>query len=361
MMNSKKWIKVSLLTTLLGFLFLMLLNYIIDPFNVFHSKILKHDFQVNERFVKIEYLEKNHNKFNGYMIGSSRIGTTSPKTVEQYIPNSKLYNLTVSSATMYDYIMHIRYMIKKDYPIKTIYLQLDLANMTDYKIPESDYLSRLHPYVDNSSLMLFYFDYLSGFFPLNIKNKVAQNIHYTSESTSETTYDLKTGIWANPSREKEILENCEEYVEKEKSFHRKNRRVVRYTIKKKIRRDLKEIVNLCKVHDIKLYVFIMPHNQILMDAFAVEDYLEYLSDIAKITDFYDFSGYNSVTTNNCNYYEQSHYRPVVGKLIAARIFNNKALKVPNDFGKLVTKKNIKKYLNLRKEEILQYDMKHKRD
>jgi len=351
-MNSKKWIKVSLITTLLGFLLLMLLNYVVDPFNIFHSKVLKHDFQVNERFVKIEYLEKNHNKFNGYMIGSSRIGTTLPKTVEQYIPNSKIYNLTMNGATMYDYLLHIRYMIKRGYPIKTIYLQLDVINMTYYGGLESDYLSKLHPYVEDKSLALFYFDYLSGFFPFNVKNKIAQNLNYTFT----TTYNLETGIWANPSKEKQVSENCEEYVKNQKSFHTKNRRILKYLTQKEFMRDLKEIVNLCKTHQIKLYTFMMPHNQVMMDSFVIDDYLDYLQDISKVTDFYDFSGYNSITTNNCNYYERSHYRPEVGELIAARIFNSKEVKVPNDFGKLVTKKNIKEYLNIRKEEILKHDM-----
>ena len=350
--NSKKWIKVSIFTTFLGFLLLMMTNYTVDPFNIFHSKILKHDFQENERFVKIEYLEKNHNKFNGYMIGSSRIGTTPPKTVEQYIPNSKIYNLTMNGATMYDYLMHIRYMINRGYPIETIYLQLDVINMTYYGGLESDYLSKLHPYVEDKSLAPFYFDYLTGFFPFNIKNKIAQNFNYTFT----TTYNLETGIWANPTKEKEISENCEEYVKNQKSFHAKNRRILKYLTKKEFIPDLKEIIHLCKTHHIKLYTFMMPHNQVLMDSFVVDDYLHYLKDISELTDFYDFSGYNSITTNNCNYYERSHYRPKIGELIAGRIFNNKNIKIPDDFGKLVTKKNIKEYLEIRKKEILKHDI-----
>jgi hypothetical protein len=349
--KSKKWIKISIFTTFLGFCLLMLTNYIVDPFNVFHSNILKYNFQENERFVKIEYLEKNHDKFNGYMIGSSRIGTTSPKIVEQYIPNAKLYNLTMNGATMYDYLMHIRYMIKRGYPIKSIYLQLDVINMTYYGGLDSDYLSRLHPYVEDKSLLLFYFDYLSGFFPFNIKNKIAQNFHYTYE----TIHNLETGIWATPSNEKKISENCEEYVKNQKSFHTKNRRILKYLTKKEFIPDLKEIVHLCQTHQIKLYIFMMPHNQIMMDSFVLDDYLHYLEDIANITDFYDFSGYNSITTNNCNYYERSHYRPKVGELIAARIFNDNNITIPEDFGQLVNKNNIKNHLKQRKKEILQHD------
>jgi hypothetical protein len=86
----------------------------------------------------------------------------------------------------------------------------------------------------------------------------------------------------------------------------------------------------------------------MMDTFYKDDYLNYLKSIAKITDFYDFSGYNSITTNNCNYYETSHYRPHIGELIAGRIFKDKNISIPNDFGTWVTKENVDKYLKNKK-------------
>ncbi len=348
--NSKKWIKISTTTALIGFSLLMLTNYIVDPFNVFQSKILKHDFQINQRYIKIEYLEKNKEKYNGYMIGSSRIGTTNPKVVEHYIPGAKIYNMTLNGANLYSNLMHIRYMIKAKYPIKTLYMQLDGINMSYYGSDESNYLGRMHPYVKDESLALFYFDYLSGFFPLNIKKKIAQNFNYTFN----VTYDLQTGIWANPVAEEKIAKNCEEYVKNQKSFHRHNRPVLKYTTRKETIHALKEIVSLCKANNIKLYTFMVPHNKILMDTFVIKDYLAYLKDIANITNFYDFSGYNSITTNNCNYYERSHYRPFIGKLIAARIFNDKTVNIPNDFGQLVTKENITEHLQMLKENIINY-------
>lgn len=56
------------------------------------------------------------------------------------------------------------------------------------------------------------------------------------------------------------------------------------------------------------------------------------------------SGYNSITLNNCNYYESKHYRPHVGDMIAARIFLDKDKVVPDDFGVFVTKENIDKHI-----------------
>ncbi len=170
-MNGKKWISVFFILSLVSVALLNTVNYVVDPFNIFHTKILKHQFQMNERFMKIEYLEENNKNFNGYMFGSSRIGTTPPKVIEKYIPNSKFYNFTISNANLYDYLIHLEYFIKQKYPINTLYLQLDIDNMNNYGRQSSDYLRKLHPYTLNKSLTSYYMDYLNGFFPFNTKGK----------------------------------------------------------------------------------------------------------------------------------------------------------------------------------------------
>ena len=102
------------------------------------------------------YLEEHNKVFNGYMFGSSRVGTTPPKVIEKYITNSKFYNFTISTANLYDYITHLKYFIKKKYPIETLYLQLDIDNMNSYGTNTSDYLRKLHPYTLGDSLILYY-------------------------------------------------------------------------------------------------------------------------------------------------------------------------------------------------------------
>ena len=356
-MNSKKWIKISISTALLGFSLLAIFNYSVDPFNIFHTQVLKENLQSNERFNKIEYLEKNHQNFNGYMIGSSRIGTTAPKEIEAYIPNSKFYNMTMNGATLYDYKMHLRYMIEQNYAIETIYLQLDVDTMNYYGHSEADYLSKLHPYVEEKSLAFYYFEYLSGFFPMNAKMKIEHNLN----PVSEVDHLLDTGIWTNNHAEEKMQKDCKAYTDNIKEFHTDYRRLLKYSKRNETLRDIKEIVSLCKTKHIKLYTFVMPHNKKMMDSFVLEDYLDYLNDIGNMTDFYDFSGYNAVTNNHCNYYELSHYRPLVGKLIAARIFKNKKIDIPRDFGTFVTKKTLQTHIQERRKNILNHDKKENYD
>ena len=352
-MKHKQWLKTVALFCLFNLTLLMVVNYTIDPFNIFHTKLLKNQFQINERFTKIEYLEENKDKFNGYLLGSSRIGTTLPKEIEQYIPHSKFYNMTLSSATIYDYLVVVKYFIKNNYPLETLYLQLDIDHMSFYGNDENNYFSKFHPYTKDESLALFYLKYLVAFSPLNLKGKIMQNI----QPKNLSDYNITSGVWTNVVKEEAITEDCQTYINNTEEFNLDYRRVLKYTTKKQSMRDLQEIVDLSKQHNIKLYLFTTPHNHNLMDTFQLDDYFAYLKDMVAISDFYDFSGYNSITNNDCNYYDISHYRPIIGRLIAARLFNNPTVTVPHDFGILVTKESIKERIERLKEEIHNYNKK----
>jgi hypothetical protein len=330
-------------------------NYVVDPFNIFHTKFLKEQFQMNERFMKIEYLEENKNKYNSYMFGSSRIGTTPPSIIDKYLENAKFYNFTISSANLYDYLIHLQYFIKNKYPIKNLYLQIDIDNMASYSRTESDYLRKVHPFVLEQSLYKYYLGYLTGLFPFNIKGKIAENIN----QKDLVGYYLETGIWTRPLKEKKIQENPERFIKEEISFNVQNKRTVKNTQFENNNKALKEIVNLCLKNNINLIVFTTPHNQNMMDTFIIEDYLKFLKMISSHTNFYDFTGYNTITTENINYYESSHYRENVGRLIAARIFNDKSVEVPKDFGVLVTKDNIDQHLENLHQQIKEYELSSK--
>jgi len=346
-MSQKKWTKLFLLFSISCSLLVISINYIVDPFDIFNSGFLKRSGEVNIRFTKINYLEKNHHKYNSYLFGSSRIGTTHPKIIEQYIPNSKFYNMTMASANLYDHLMHIRYMIKNKYKIKNIYLQIDISNMQSYGRDINDYNKKLHPHVTGDSKIKIYSQYLTRIFPEHIKKKILNNIY----SKKRDTIDLKnTGIFTKTKQEKEIIKDCKTYVKNEKSFHKKRLRQRGLVYADKTKQAIREIKKLCKKNKINLYVFTTPHNKNMMDTYIIEDYLKFLTLIAEEVNYYDFSGYNSVTINNCNYYEFSHYRPLVAKLIAARIFNDKSIDVPDDFGFYVTKENVNMHIkNIRKE------------
>ena len=60
-------------------------------------------------------------------------------------------------------------------------------------------------------------------------------------------------------------------------------------------------------------------------------------ELAGISDYYDFSGLNSVTTNNYYYYETSHYRLLVGDMMLKVMLGEPDVQVPPGFGVHVTR------------------------
>jgi hypothetical protein len=118
---------------------------------------------------------------------------------------------------------------------------------------------------------------------------------------------------------------------------------------------LNKILQTCKANDIKATVFITPHNYSWINKFKVDAYLDYLKAIASVTDFWDFSGYNTITLNNYNYYEGSHYLSRVSKLMAGRIFNDRTVNIPKDFGYHLNLNNINDYIQYKKSEIAAYE------
>jgi hypothetical protein len=113
--------------------------------------------------------------------------------------------------------------------------------------------------------------------------------------------------------------------------------------------DLREIVRLAQAHKVRLVLFINPlHKNVFLDCGA--DLERFKRELSRLSGFYDFSGLNSVTTDNFNYLETSHYRLRVGDLVIARIFADRTVKVPEDFGRWVTRENIDQHLKVLQEQ-----------
>ena len=82
-MSAKKWL-VSFILTVFGLLALLGgLNLAVDPFGIFGDRLFSwysYDMTLNPRAAKIAYLDRNHEKYDSYIIGCS---STSSYPVEQ--------------------------------------------------------------------------------------------------------------------------------------------------------------------------------------------------------------------------------------------------------------------------------------
>lgn len=118
--------------------------------------------------------------------------------------------------------------------------------------------------------------------------------------------------------------------------------------------EFQEILNLCKENNINLYLYISPaHANLDGEGIIASGNLHrfetwkkkitYSANDFNIT-LWDFSGYNSVTTEKIKtpmqyYWDSSHFTERVGDLILTKVLTNTAI-TPSDFGVALTPKNI---------------------
>jgi hypothetical protein len=339
-----------------GFLALIVpVNYLVDPYDVFGTRLLPHQFQINDRFNKIEAIKRRKGAFNSYIMGSSRALEIDPGRLESYLPESKFYNLAVTGATQEDHLKHLEYLLFNNYAVKNLYLQIDMDFLANH-VGDHDYALLLHPDVTRQNRALYYVKYLTVLPTEHLKAKIQFNVtnrHHTMDVHNHC--EIKTtGMCRSPFHEERIRKDPEQYIADEPSFHRHANREGHAEIAGNIL-ALKTLKSLCDDHHVRCIFFTSPVYRTRMDQMNAHDYLEALAQISVITEFYDFGGYNTVTLDAHNYYESSHYRPHVGDLIAARIFGDPRIATPSDFGVRVTSNNKERHLRQVRWQIEQRD------
>jgi hypothetical protein len=351
-MKSGQFIKWWFIVVSVAIIMIALLNYLIDPFGVFHTNLLTKSKSFNERVVKIDYLNAHKDRYDSFMFGSSTMGTTDPKVLEKYHPSSHFYNLTCSSSNMYDFKLLLRYLLEEGFSVKNLYLQIDLTSMREYG-KHANHAQHHHYSVTKEPAWKFYLEYLTIFPFEAMKAKVMLFL----KDANATRFDVEnSGMWFVDYKDVARSRDLKAYIAREPSF-KKHARRTRGEEKSidAIMRDYREIVSLCKQHHVSLTLLTTAYNHLRLDAFKVEDMLAFLKKLATYHDIWYFSTYNTITNNDENYYEVNHYISKVGALKAARIYHDSEVEVPKDFGLLVTKENLEDMLSLIRENILAHD------
>lgn len=66
-------------------------------------------------------------------------------------------------------------------------------------------------------------------------------------------------------------------------------------------------------------------------------YEHWKKELSNIFPFFDFSTKNSITNDFRNFIDSSHTKPEIGELIFGKIFDDRGVQVPNDFGIFINK------------------------
>ena len=108
-MKAKKWLLISLSTLSIILFSNFLFLYITDYYGVSNPTNPRQHSGYNQRFVVVEYMLKNLDKYDTLLFGSSRLQFINPL----HIKERKAYNMTVAEGIPHEYLLMLKLFLKK--------------------------------------------------------------------------------------------------------------------------------------------------------------------------------------------------------------------------------------------------------
>jgi hypothetical protein len=339
--RERKWFGVALAIMLLAVGINGLFSYVVDPYGLFRKDFKYQFVEPNRNFIKARYLTEHPDRYDCLVFGSSRVNSIDVRKIRDY----RCYNMTCNHGLPGDHLDNLKYMIKKGVKVRMVLVGLDEFDFReDPAIRLAQPLRHPYPPVVGQYVLPFYLRYLFSFHDRDlgitaIKGYLAALRGGAGAPISHDIFD--TGQMSSPQVDRDIDANPEAH--RNKLTFRKHEGTSGDYMKGVIE-DLRGLVETAQSHHIRLILFVNPlYKTAYLDS-GLEEFDHFKRELSNLSDFYDFSGINSVTSEALNYYEATHYRPFVGDMILSRVLRTNIVPVPPDFGVLVTSRNAEQHL-----------------
>lgn len=353
----KKWL-MQLLPSFAGLLLVLgLFNYTVDPYGFFRKDLTKQLIVPNENFLKTRYITSARPSFDSFVFGSSRVGHIHVPVINN---GGNWYNMTNAGGIPQEHQLNIEYMIKKGVKIRELLIGLDeFSYSVNPETRAQQWSSKPYSPARGESPFWCYVRYILRFPDIKVLQTAYKEYQARKQpqgskaATFFTYYDFYgTGQGTIKEIDAEIDRNPEKHSSDPKFLkpYKPNYDDADYS--DDALASLKRIIDLARANDIRLTIFINPTHKTTYLATNQERFFSFKRRLSRLCDYYDFSGLNQVTQNNFYYYETSHYRPIVGKMIVHRIFDTNSS--DSSFGTLVTAATVERHLAQQREEIRRY-------
>lgn len=337
----RKWIKRSLLVSVVVFLLVIVFNFIVDPYGVFNVVSVE-GFNKNKSKITTDQLPRfyaaKQTAPENMIFGTSRVGVINPLLVSAH-NGAKTYNFSLTGSTMILQKHYIDYFLEH-YHLKSIIIGLDFFSfMKQVDSKDASMLKRLNNNVtDDYLLALLSKDTLS-----NSINTIGDNIGgryvVTDYETGQNIYQeykekFKQGgsAYTQSMIRRTLRDYDRDYYQREHFDEISIRANVAL---------LKDIYRAARKKEIDIRIYVNPVYYLqfaLIKLNGLENkYLFWKKELAKVTDYYDFSGYNSVTTDPVHWYDSSHFKEKIAEKIIKTLFMDE---IDDGFGMLINDSNV---------------------
>jgi hypothetical protein len=322
-------------------------NLLVDPYDVFdtpnwlginHVKPKKDN---NDRLFKASDIIRLQP--TTIILGSSRTKQGIDPEFTALSSDRSTYNLAINGPNAYEVRRYLEHAIANQANLKQVILGIDFfmfnANLKNQPSFSEERLGKKHLVINDTINALFSLD------TFNVSKASAE------ASLKESNLDDRYG--ENGFLPNRTINDGKTKWRFAQSINLYFKLHSDYQFSDRYLADFKKIVELCQQKNIALKVFISPSHATDMEAIRVTGKWEIMEqwkrEIVKIIPVWDFSGYNSITSESIqdvmkNYADNSHYTVPIGNLILDRIFDRQTEKIPSDFGVLLTPDTVEEYL-----------------
>jgi hypothetical protein len=323
---------------LLPLFVLLALYFVLDPFKVIHYYSNYYNLDeagrvgINRDYVSTSTFINNSKNYdyNSFIFGNSRSMSYEIDDWKKYIePTSLCYHFDASGEAIYGIYKKLMFIDKSGNNIKNALIILDYDTLSKVA-SNSGHLFIISPQMENNAnILLFHFTFIKAFYNpqfmmafLDYKISGKIKAYMTRSNLLDDRplhYDIMTNEITRPFFEEQI-ERGEYYTQErmEVFYQREGKEeespVIIHSEQKRMLIEMKSIFDK---HHSNYKIIINPlYDQKKLN----EKDLEYLNTIFGTRNVFDFSGINEFTNNYSNYYEDSHYRPIVSKKILELIY-----------------------------------------
>jgi len=362
--SAQKWIKIWF-TLILTIPLIGLFNYIIDPYG-FNQLVVIDKFnsikESNAGFtIKYKMPQLVKHEWTNLMLGSSKIGVMDNHIVDHYL-GGKTFNMDQPTPAMpiqfdaFMYAVHYNDIKNLIFAVDFLAFNKNLKLNRDYvelktKVQSYEHFNNIDLYLNTDTLKKSI-----EVIKKNLSGTAKKKLHFYPNGMREYANYLDAYEKGTFELQKNIDKHLKLYFDPQKGIYSN------YEYSDNFMLLVKKIIAYCKIHNIHTYVYISPiyieHFYAIKQAGLLNEFEHFKRELVKITNYVDFTGPNSVTTNKNNYWDSSHLRIELTKVVMEKLLRNTALKGYKDFGIFVTPNNIESHLKKQQIQYKEIDLNH---
>ncbi len=352
-MNYKHWNKAMVCWILAVLTFVAAMNVLVDPYGYFsyqsgdYADISSADVNDFLRELKAEHIVHFGKEYDAFLLGGSKAGAFRPEKLQE-LDGYRYYNLFEVHGNFTEYEVMTNFLMKYANP-KKIVIALSGSEVNQISRDQNDLHDRIPAVVSGKPKILEIADLLFKDVSVSFQELKERGFSPPAyEGPTEGERDLSRyyprmqddAAWESYTKTSVLAT----YDKDLKQLFKKNPKSEYY---QEILDSLRRIKKICDKNDTQLQIIVTPSFFTRYKGYDSTYYRDYLSDISRITDFWDFSGYNDITLNPYNFYDRTHFYYEVADLMIDTISGKDSYP---GFGIHVSRENAAEYVAGRKAE-----------